>query len=64
MTGLAAAHGRTAINAKQLGDGHYTIELHRGTEVRMYELGYTTTDGGVKAYTINDSLELTEGCTQ
>jgi hypothetical protein len=60
--GKLPPHGRVTVEARPEGDGDYTIELRSGSRIARRPGRYYTSDGGNDTFTIDDNLDVSEGC--
>jgi hypothetical protein len=62
--GRVAPHERTTVTATPGGDGDYTLEVRRDGDVRRYPRFYYTKEGGADEVTVDDELNVTDGCKE
>jgi hypothetical protein len=60
--GMLLPHGRATVDTRPEGDGDYTLELRSGDRIARHPGRYYTSDGGNDTFTIDDNLDVSEGC--
>ncbi len=62
LHGMLSPHAQITLSAEPRGDGDYSLELRRGANVRQHPGRYYTTEGGRDSFTVDDGLNVLDGC--
>jgi hypothetical protein len=60
--GKLLPHGRATVDTRPDGDGDYTLELRSGDRIARHPGRYYTSDGGNDTFTVDENLDVSEGC--